>query len=431
MPTIACHTLGCKVNQYDTQAMLELFLAAGYTAVPMEEAADVYLINTCTVTGTGDKKSLQLARKIRREHPSAKVVLCGCLAQKQGAALLETGADLVLGTQNRARVVSLLEEAVRAGRPLCAVEPLSGSVPFEPLRISAQEEHTRAVLKIQEGCENRCTYCIIPSVRGPVRSRPPEEIGLEAARLCRNGYREIVLTGIHLSSYGRDLPGKPSLLDVVRLLQETPGILRIRLGSLEPNVATADFAAALSRMEKVCPQFHLALQSGSDAVLRRMKRRYNTDQYRCGVRNLRAVFPRAAFTTDIMTGFPGETEEEFRDSCRLVEEIGFARIHVFPYSPRPDTPAAEMEGQLPKAVKEARSRELIRIGKQAAARYLESWVGLESVLLPEEQVDGCWEGYTPEYIRVRLPSGVSCTGGVPVRVRLCAVSSGLMTGEII
>ena len=196
-------------------------------------------------------------------------------------------------------------------------------------------------------------------------------------------------------------------------------------------MASAEFAEALGRMDKICPQFHLALQSGSDAVLRRMKRSYNTDQYRNGVRNLRAVFPRAAFTTDIMTGFPGETEEDFRDSCRLVEEIGFARIHVFPYSPRPDTPAAEMDGQIPKAVKEARSRELIRIGKQAAARYLESWTGLESVLLPEEQVDGRWEGYTPEYIRVRLPEGAACTGGVPVRVRLLSVSSGLMAGEII
>lgn len=431
MPTIAYHTLGCKVNQYDTQAMLELFLSAGYTTVPMEGSADVFLINTCTVTGTGDKKSLQLARRIRREHPASKLILCGCLAQKQGEALLETGADLVLGTQNRSRVVSLLESVVRSGRPLCAVEPLTNQVPFESLQISSQDEHTRAVLKIQEGCENRCTYCIIPSVRGPVRSRPLDEIVTEAARLCENGYREIVLTGIHLSSYGRDLPGKPSLLDVVRLLQGVSGILRIRLGSLEPNIATADFAAALQRTDKICPQFHLALQSGSDSVLRRMKRRYNTDQYRNGVRNLRAVFPHAALTTDIMTGFPGETEEEFRASCRLVDEIGFARIHVFPYSPRPDTPASEMNGQLPRGVKEERARELIRIGRLSAARYLESWIGLDTLLLPEEQVNGCWEGYTPEYIRVRLPKEASCTCGRPVRVRLLTISSGRMAGEII
>ena len=431
MPTIAYHTLGCKVNQYDTQAMLELFLAAGYTAVSMEENADVYLVNTCTVTGTGDKKSLQLARRIRREHPDSRLILCGCMAQKEGASLLSTGADLILGTQNRAEVVSLLDRVIASGQPLCAVEPLSGNVPFESLCISSQDEHTRAVLKIQEGCENRCTYCIIPSVRGPVRSRPLSEIEQEAARLCRNGYREIVLTGIHLSSYGRDLPGRPSLLDVIRILQKTDGILRIRLGSLEPNVATVDFARALSEMDKICPQFHLALQSGSDAVLRRMKRRYNISQYWNGIRNLRSFFPHAAFTTDIMTGFPEETEEEFHESCRLVEEVGFARIHVFPYSPRPDTPAAVMNGQIPIAVKEARSRELIRVGKKAAGRYLQSWVGLESVLLPEEQVEGCWEGYTPEYIRVRLSAGVSCSCGIPVHVRLCSVSSGLMAGEII
>ena len=430
MPTIACHTLGCKVNQYDTQAMLELFLQRGYTPVSMEEEADVYLLNTCTVTGTGDKKSLQMARRLKRLHPGSRLILCGCLAQKSGDSLLSrTGADLILGTQRRAEVVDLLEQVLSDGKPRCAVEPLAQGVPFESLRISYQEEHTRASLKIQEGCDNHCTYCIIPSVRGPIRSRTPESVGEEARRLSAHGVQEIVLTGIHLSSYGRDLSPRCTLLEAIAQVQRTEGITRIRLGSLEPMIATPAFAAALREMDKICPQFHLALQSGSDSVLRRMKRQYNTSQYLAAAENLRNAFPRAALTTDILTGFPGETEEEFQETARMIEQVGFARIHVFPYSPRPDTPAAVMPDPISRNIKDERVRKLIRVGNRCAEKYLKTWIGAEAQIIPEEIIDGCWEGYTPEYIRVRLCPGASCTGGRPVQVRLVSVRSGLMLGE--
>ena len=431
MPTIAAHTLGCKVNQYDTEAMLEQFQQAGYETVPMDGDADVYLVNTCTVTGTGDKKSLQLIRKIRREHPSARLIICGCMAQQRGEELLSTGADLVLGTQRRGEILSLLNQVTETGKPVCAVEPLLENQPFERLSVTTRTDYTRAVLKIQEGCGNHCSYCIIPAVRGPIRSRPLEDIRAEVARLAEAGFKEVVLTGIHLCSYGRDLNPALSLLDAVRAVQETDGILRIRLGSLEPTVATPEFAAALRQADKICPQFHLALQSGSDSVLRRMRRRYNTSQYLKGVENLRREFPRAAFTTDILTGFPGETPEEFGETRQMIEKVGFARIHVFPYSPRPHTPAAEMPDQIPTAEKERRARELIALGNRIAGQYLNTWIGQETSLLPEEMADGCWEGYTPEYIRVRLGNSDVCEPGIPVRIRLEKGTSRVMRGTVI
>ncbi len=429
MLTIACHTLGCKVNQYDTQAMMELFQNAGYTEVPFSSPADIYLVNTCTVTGTGDKKSLQLARRLKREFPGCTLILCGCMAQHQAGRLFEAGADLVVGTQRRGEIVSLTESFFRTGEKICAVEPMKEGMPFEPLMISGFMDHTRATLKIQEGCNNRCTYCIIPQVRGPIRSRPVEEIRAEALRLRDAGFKEFVLTGIHLSSYGKDLGTE--LPDAVEALQDIQGILRIRLGSLEPTVISSAFSRRLAKMDKVCPQFHLALQSGSDSVLRRMKRQYNTTQYLHAVEILRDQFPHAAFTTDILTGFPGETEEEYRETRDMIERVGFSRIHVFPYSARPDTLAAEMDGQLTPAEKERRARELIQLGDAVSRRYLDTWIGLETDLLPEEIVDGCWEGYTPEYIRVRLAPEETCVCGEPVHIMLESVLPRKMQGRII
>ena len=425
MRSIAFHTLGCKVNQYDTQAMLELFQAAGYQIVPFSGPADLYLVNTCTVTGTGDKKSLQLARRLKREHPESHLILCGCMAQSRPDALLKAGADLVLGTQRRMEVVALTERMLAEGKPVCAVSPVTDTV-FEPLTISSQAEHTRATLKIQEGCDCRCTYCIIPDVRGPIRSRPMKEICLESERLRDAGYRELVLTGIHLSSYGRDLAEPVTLSDVLGALQQIPGILRIRLGSLEPNVITPSFIEAIGAMDKVCPQFHLALQSGSDSVLRRMRRRYNTEQYMRAAERIRSVYPLAALTTDVLTGFPGETEAEFEETRAFLKEIGFARIHVFPYSPRPDTPAAAMPGQLSAAEKESRARILIADGHEMTNRWLQSWIGRESTLLAEERAEDCWEGYTPEYIRVRMDRETACESGQIVKIRLTGVKDQRM-----
>lgn len=432
MPTIAYHTLGCKVNQYDTQAMEEILEKAGFQTVPFSSRADVYLINTCTVTGTGDKKSLQTVRRIRRMYPESRIVLCGCMAQLYGEELLrKTGADLIIGTQYRTSVAELLQKVIETGEPVCAVEPIQANLCFEGLTISRQNERTRAVVKIQEGCDNRCTYCIIPRVRGPIRSRMPDDICEEVRRLADSGFCEIVLTGIHLSSYGRDLNRSVNLNDVVDALQQAEGIVRIRLGSLEPVVVTPEFAQRLKADSKICPQFHLALQSGSDSVLRRMKRRYNTAQYYKAVENIRAVFPHAAITTDILTGFPGETEEEFRETADMIEKVGFSRIHVFPYSSRPFTPAAEMPGQLSEAEKQRRCRELIAVGKRTAGIYNRSWESLDTELIPEEKVEGCWEGYTPEYLRVRLRPEDECEGGKPVCIRIISAEKPVLTGKII
>ena len=430
MKTVAFHTLGCKVNQYDTQAMLEKFRAAGYEVVPFETAADVYVINTCTVTGTGDKKSLQLTRRLRREHPDSAIVLAGCLAQRKGGELLETGAKLIIGTQHRDQVVELLEKAIENG-PISAVNELNAATPFEELTITTQDEHTRATLKIQEGCNNHCTYCIIPSVRGPIRSRSLDNIREETARLVSAGYTELVLTGIHLSSYGKDLGDGSTLLDAIRAVHEVEGVQRIRLGSLEPTIATVEFSQALAAMPKVCPQFHLALQSGSNTVLARMARRYNMTMYMQAVANLRAAFPMAAFTTDVLTCFPGETEEEYEETRQVIRDVGYAKIHVFPYSPREGTKAAVMPGQLTKAVKERRTRELIALGEETAAAYQAQWVDKESTVLIEEKIGGLWHGYTPEYIPVTIADCPACVPGRIVTVRLTNPTAEGMTGELI
>lgn len=431
MPTIAYHTLGCKVNQYDTQAMKELLTAAGYSSVPFPGPADIYLINTCTVTGTGDRKSLQLARRLKRENPSCLLILCGCLAQLRGEELFSCGADLIIGTQYRRNVVELLKQVQDSSEPVCAVSPLPESMEYEPLHVTDCAEHTRAFLKIQEGCGNRCSYCVIPSVRGPIRSRLPEDVRKEALRLSAKGFREIVLTGIHLSSYGRDLTPEKSLLDVLDMLEQTDGILRVRLGSLEPNIATDSFCDALTKYEKLCPQFHLALQSGSDSVLRRMRRRYLTAGYLQAVDRLRNRFPSAAFTTDILTGFPGETEEEWNETVEMIRKVGFSRIHVFPYSPRPGTPASSMPDQLSDAEKQARSRKLIAVGRETALCYQRQWVGRCVKVLPEEIIDGCWEGYSPEYLRVRLDEKARCVSGEPVSVLVQSVTPRYLGGVMI
>ena len=310
MLTIAFHTLGCKVNQYDTQAMLEAFQAAGYEVVPFDQKADVYVVNTCTVTGTGDKKSLQTVRRVTRLHPGSQVIIAGCLAQRLGEKLMETGARLIIGTQHRNNVVALFEKAVAEGIQLCAVDSLQ-AVPYESLSTHSQQEHTRAVLKIQEGCDRHCTYCIIPSVRGPIRSRPLADVVDEARRLSEAGFSELVLTGIHLTSYGRDHSDTIRLADVVVALNALPKVSRIRLGSLEPTLITPEFIAKVKPCQKLCPQFHLALQSGSDTVLARMARRYNMAMYMKAVALLKEAWPMAAFTTDILTGFPGETQQEY------------------------------------------------------------------------------------------------------------------------
>lgn len=424
--TVAFCTLGCKVNQYDSQAMLERFEEAGYAAAPFSSPADVYVINSCTVTGTGDKKSRQMVRRANKQNPEAAIVVTGCLAQRCAEAMLLPGVQLVLGTQRRGEVVTLLSRALSQGKPLIAVEPLEGA-PFEALTVRRSEGRTRATLKIQEGCENRCAYCIIPSVRGPVRSRPLQEVREEAQRLSDAGFLEIVVTGIHLASYGRDVKDGTGLIDALRAVHGADGARRIRLGSLEPNIVTEAFVRALSGLEKVCPQFMLALQSGSDTVLSRMGRRYDTAAYLRAAALLREAYPWAALTTDVMTGFPGETDAEFSQTMAFVESVGFARIHVFPYSRREGTRAAGMPCQVPKAVREARAAELIALGDRLETAYLETWRGHDCEVLFEELCPGGAQGYTPEYVRV-VADGAP---GEIQTVRIAEVRQGHALGRVV
>lgn len=415
MKTVAFHTLGCKVNQYDSQAMLELFERAGYQPGDFNQPCDVYVVNTCTVTGTGDKKSMQAVRRARRLNPAADIIVCGCMAQRDGEKLLaDTDARLILGTARRAEIVTLLEQAQREHTRLCAVTDVRRAA-FEPLLITHQEGRTRATLKIQEGCDRFCTYCIIPYVRGGIRSRSVQDVRDEAARLAQAGYREIVLTGIHLTSYGRDLKNGDTLLSVIRAVHDIAGVERIRLGSLEPVIATADFARALGEMPKLCPQFHLALQSGCDSVLRRMRRRYDTAAFRESAQALRAVFPDCALTTDVMSGFPGETDAEHRQSLDFCREMRFARMHVFPYSEREGTAAATMPDPVPRHIREERARELIALGAGMAEDYRRAQLGTVRRVLFEQCADGVSVGYTPEYMRCEAP-GTVCGQTLPVRM---------------
>lgn len=396
---IATHTLGCKVNQYDTEAMLELFEQAGYESVSINEDADVYLINTCTVTGTGDQKSVKLIRRIHREHPDAHIIAAGCLTQRDAKRVMLDGVCLAVGVQNRAKVVELFEEAVRTNTPIDATASVKGAK-FECLSVMRHEGKTRATMKIQEGCDRFCTYCIIPYVRGPVRSMPLEDVKSEAKRLADAGYPEIVVTGIHMGSYGREIGVK--LIDAIECVCRTEGVERVRIGSLEPVTVTEEFAERLSRNPEICPQFHLSLQSGSETVLRRMRRRYTPEEYLEAARILRKYFPNCALTTDIIAGFPGETEEEANETLLFVEKANFARIHVFPYSRRSGTAADTMPGQVPEEVKKKRTAKLIEIGNKLELEYVNKTVGTyESVLFETASPNGGAEGYTKSYVRVR------------------------------
>ena len=426
MRTIATYTLGCKVNQYDTEAMLERFEQAGYRAVPFSGEADVYLINTCTVTGTGDQKSLKTIRRVAREHPGCAIVVCGCLAQREAEKLRAMdNVALVVGVQRRNEVVRLLEQALERGEAISAVEPLKGAG-FEHLFVSRHEGRTRATMKIQEGCDRYCAYCVIPSVRGPVRSMPLPDVAAEAARLGAAGYREIVVTGIHLASYGRGTGD--TLLDAIRAVHDAPGVCRVRLGSLEPMTVTEAFARETARMPGLMRQFHLSLQSGSAGVLERMRRRYTPEEYARAVDTLRRHMPDCAVTTDIIVGFPGETEAEFEQSVAFARAVRLARIHVFPYSRRRGTAADAMPGQVDEAVKHARARRLIEVGNQLEREFVSQLIGTEQQVLFEESAgEGFAEGYTGQYVRVRAKAAP----GSIARVRLESAEGALAMGTVI
>ncbi len=430
MRRVAFHTLGCKVNQYDGEAMLALFRRRGYQAVDFDEAADVYVINTCTVTHEGDRKSRQLIRRARRRNPEAVVVVAGCYPQTApGEVAGIPGVDVVLGNHDRGRVVDLAEEARFAG-PVNAVDDIFRVREFEELAIEGFEGRTRAAHKIQEGCQEFCTYCVIPYARGRVRSRRPENVRSEVERLAGAGFREVVLTGIHLGAYGRDLPEKPCLADVLRLIHDVPGIARIRISSLEPMDLDEGLLEAMAALPKVCHHLHLPLQSGSDAVLARMRRRYTAAGFRELAARARAAMPDLGLTTDVMAGFPGETEDDHARTLAFLEEIGFSRLHVFPFSPRSGTPAARFPDAVPAPVKERRVRELIALGDRLALAAHRRLVGRTvRVLVEEDGAAGSWlEGYTGDYVRVRFRGGGELMNRVAL-VRVLSADAGGVAGE--
>ena len=396
---IAFYTLGCKANQFETQALERLFAERGHEIVPFDGFADVYVVNPCTVTALSDKKSRNAARRCKKCNPAARLVLCGCYAQvKPQEARALCGADAVIGTPDKSRVVSIVEELAPDG-----VRDLWHEAPplFDVLPAGGLSGRTRALLKVQDGCRNFCTYCLIPFARGPERSMPFDTAVSEARRLAEEGYREIVLTGIEISAYGRDLPGRPGLISLVEALcQAAPGC-RIRLGSLEPRTVTEDFARRCAALPNLCPHFHLSLQSGCDRTLRAMNRHYTAGEYKAACGLLRRYLPGCGLTTDLIVGFPGETREDFEESLRFVTECGLGKVHVFPYSRRQGTRAASMPGQLSQAEKAARSQQAIRVCRALEQKDLEARVGQTYDVLFEQQEDGWFTGHIPEYCLVK------------------------------
>ena len=396
----AFYTLGCKTNQYETQAMEHLLLEKGHEIGSFEEACDGYVINTCSVTAVADKKNRAVIRRCRRDNPQAVIAVCGCYSQHDPEAVRALGIDVIGGSGQRQAFVEMLLDAAGEKRHEEQLDNALGRREFECLPAGGLEERTRAMLKVQDGCVNFCTYCIIPYTRGPIRSAPLEVAVAQAKELAARGYREIVLTGIEIAGWGQDQPGKPELALLVEEICKAVPNLRIRLGSLEPRVVTEDFCRRLSVFPNLCPQFHLSMQSGSDTVLSRMKRKYDTARYYQSVELLRKFFPECAVTTDMIVAFPGETEEEFAESLAFIRKCAFADMHIFPYSRRPGTPADKMPGQHNNATKEARSRAAIALAEEMSRAYREGFVGRTLEVLFEEREGEFYTGHAPNYIKV-------------------------------
>ena len=396
----AFYTLGCKVNQYETQAMEQLLVALGHEIGSFQDVCDGYVVNTCSVTAIADRKNRTVIRRCRKEHPEAVIAVCGCYSQHDAAAVEALGADLVGGSADREEFVQLLLETVRDRIARKSVDEALRRRSFQVLPAGGLEERTRAMLKVQDGCVNFCTYCIIPYTRGPIRSAPVELAVEQARELADRGYREIVVTGIEIASWGADLPGKPQVTGLIEAICQAVPQLRVRLGSLEPRIVTEDFCRRLSKLPNLCPQFHLSLQSGCDTVLERMKRKYNTARYYESVALLNNYFPGCAVTTDMIVAFPGETEEEFQQSLDFIRKCAFADMHIFPYSRRPGTPADKMPGQLGNAAKEARSRAAIAVAEEMSKAYRENLVGKNLEVLFEESDGEFFTGHAPNYVKV-------------------------------
>lgn len=426
---IAFYTLGCKTNQYETQAMERLLCEQGHEICSFEDDCDCYIVNTCSVTAVADKKNRAIIRRCRREHPQAILGVCGCYSQHAAQAVRELEVDVVGGSGGRQQ---FLEDLLAAAQSHTYQEHLDNALrrrEFEVLPAGGLQERTRAMLKVQDGCTNFCTYCIIPYTRGPIRSAPLETAVEQAKQLEQAGYREIVVTGIEIAGWGKDLPGKPPVWLLIAEICKAVPALRIRLGSLEPRIVTEEFAAALSGFQNLCPQFHLSMQSGCDTVLARMKRKYTTEEYMESLERLRNAFPGCAITTDMIVGFPGETEEEFAQSLAFIRECQFADMHIFPYSKRPGTPAAAMPGQLPNAVKEERSRRAIAVAQDMSRCYHQELLGTTQAVLVEGMEGDHSVGHAMNYVKIYIPGAYPRNEIQTVAVK--SLYGDGVTGEVI
>lgn len=405
MKSVASYALGCKVNQYESEAIAELFEEKGYDVVGIDDKADVYVINTCTVTNFGDKKSRQLIRKVKRQNPDALVAVVGCYAQTAPDEVMKIeGVNIVIGTKDRKEIVSIVEN-YHDNKPENHVSPIMKEREFEHLKIHKLKNRTRAYLKIQDGCSQFCSYCIIPYARGPIRSRDPEDIMEEVRVLAQNGFKEIVLTGIHVASYGKDIKNI-DLLGIIKRVHEVEGIERIRFSSIEPNIITEEFVSEIVKLKKVCHHFHLSLQSGCDKTLKDMNRKYTTEKYYDAVCILRKYMSDVAITTDIIVGFPGETEEDFNESYEFAKKVQFSKIHVFPYSPKKGTPAAERKDQILNSIKQERGKKLIELSDKMANDFMSKYIDKSVEVLFERNInENQYEGHTGNYIKV---VGSSC-----------------------
>ena len=431
MKKAALHNLGCKVNAYETEAMQHLLEEAGYEIVPFTQKADVYVINTCSVTNMADRKSRQMLHKAKKNNPDSIVVAAGCYVQTSEKEVLnDLSVDIVIGNDRKHDLVRLLEEYSLDSVNDTVDDINDGKHDFEELFIDQTKEHTRAFIKVQDGCNQFCSYCIIPYARGRVRSRRFENVIAEVERLAANGFKEVVLTGIHLSSYGVDFEESTGLLELIQAVNAVKGIERIRLGSLEPKIVTEHFASELSKLDKICPHFHLSLQSGCDATLKRMNRKYTTKEYERGCELLRKYFVHPAITTDVIVGFPGETEEEFEQTKAYLEHIHFYEMHIFKYSKRKGTRAAVMPDQIDEQIKAARSEKLIALGHDMSKEFRKFYIGKnEEVLFEEKAVIGDKEyfvGYTKEYVKVAKKTAENLENQI-VSGRI----SGMLTDEIL
>ena len=425
---IAIYTLGCKVNQYETQAMEQELTRRGHEIVPFDGAADAYIVNTCSVTAVSDKKSRQMIRRCRKLNEHAVVAACGCYVQTHSDEAAGLGLDLIAGTGDRMAFLDLLEQAAREKEPLTLLDDALRRRAFEVLPAGGMAERTRAMLKVEDGCVNFCTYCIIPYARGPVRSLPKAEAVAQTRRLREEGYRELVITGIEISGWGHDLKNGETLIDLLEAVSDTAGEMRLRLGSLEPRTITEEFCRRAARLPNLCPHFHLSMQAGCDGTLRRMNRKYDTARFYESVSLLRQYFDRPAVTTDLITGFPGETEEEFAQTLAFIEKCGFAAMHIFPYSVRPGTKAAAMPDQCTAAVKERRAARAAETAERMKQAYLHGCVGQTYPVLFEQEKGGLYVGHAPNYCQVGV-RGEDLHNAVR-NVKMEAVDGDMLIGEL-